>query len=589
MPLDPWLPERLAHLSYVTDGEQRLDRAVRSAIARWLVEVRRLVLGHQASGAPAGLAAAGDNPPPPDLSGIPASDPVWQGALRDLVNPVIADMFGERFLAAARTATISDLPYRERHMAEVFSRLKLFPREAMEDIRPELQEALAEGEPMDLVRDRIAAVLDFDTARDADDVHWHAESRRLQGEIHDVEKRLEDEGLDAAERAGLRRERSQLYTSLRRADQKWQWKARRIARTETLGAVNGGTFAGAVARADAMGIQMFKQWLATDDARTRPTHVDADGQVRPLKAPFEVGGWPLMYPCEPGGPAEEVINCRCSPLILDADELTDAQRAELGLAEDGGPAPGPAPTEPASLVDAFARGDAAGIERDVRLVAERAHLPKGVQVSRVTARVGDGRASWRVNLADAQGGFVASFEHSLAGDVARDLYVERGPLLIAQEWSDSRVVASVNAALERWYLDSGINRIKMIVNQAVGEHGGEEGGEEGGILREGFERAQEGFDWDPDAEDSQQAVTNQLLEMQDLARDAGNEDLLDEVNTLLARVRENPDNPEAWPAPAVIAQMGWVPDAPVGWPGFEVVASFEWPAMKQIFHRKEEE
>lgn len=374
--IDPWLPERLRHLHLAEEAETRLDGAVRAAIGRWLGEVRRLVLhGHTASaGTDTGTGTrsvtaagpdgtgGGSNEPPPDLNAIPAADPVWQAALRDLVAPAIEDLFAERFLAEARTATISDLPYRDRHMAEVFSRLKLFPAELMEEIRPELQEALAEGEAMNLVRDRIAAVLDFDQARDAGDSHWQAESRRLQGEIHQLERELEREDLAAADRAALRRERSKLYSQLRRADQKWQWKARRIARTETLGAINGGSYAGAVARADQFGDEMFKQWLATDDARTRRDHVAADGQVKPIKAPFLVGGYELQYPCEPGGPAHEVIQCRCTALFLHADELDAEQRAQLtGPGSDAGAgAPEAVPASAATAMINRSAGQPAG-------------------------------------------------------------------------------------------------------------------------------------------------------------------------------------------------------------------------------------
>lgn len=47
------------------------------------------------------------------------------------------------------------------------------------------------------------------------------------------------------------------------------------------------------------------------DDRTRLTHLAADGQVRARGEPFLVGNALLMEPGDPGGPPEEVANCRC--------------------------------------------------------------------------------------------------------------------------------------------------------------------------------------------------------------------------------------------------------------------------------------
>lgn len=54
-----------------------------------------------------------------------------------------------------------------------------------------------------------------------------------------------------------------------------------------------------------------KRWVTKHDAKVRETHRHAEGQTTPLEEPFTVGGFPLMYPGERGGPASEIINCRC--------------------------------------------------------------------------------------------------------------------------------------------------------------------------------------------------------------------------------------------------------------------------------------
>lgn len=82
-----------------------------------------------------------------------------------------------------------------------------------------------------------------------------------------------------------------------------------IARTEVISASNAASFAQAQTLQDST---MSKVWMATPDARTRHTHVVADGQTQPLMSPFEVGGFPLMFPGDPAGPPQEVISCRCT-------------------------------------------------------------------------------------------------------------------------------------------------------------------------------------------------------------------------------------------------------------------------------------
>lgn len=52
-----------------------------------------------------------------------------------------------------------------------------------------------------------------------------------------------------------------------------------------------------------------KEWLATMDDKTRPSHAEANGQVVGIDEPFQVGDAELMHPLDPSGPPEEVINC----------------------------------------------------------------------------------------------------------------------------------------------------------------------------------------------------------------------------------------------------------------------------------------
>ena len=106
--------------------------------------------------------------------------------------------------------------------------------------------------------------------------------------------------------------------------ERWRNRARTVARTETMAAVNGGALRAAVLDAEARGdVAPFKQWLSTDDDRTRPTHREADQQRTLVSEPFVVGGANLMFPGDPQGPAAEVINCRCTVLPIVLGETID--------------------------------------------------------------------------------------------------------------------------------------------------------------------------------------------------------------------------------------------------------------------------
>lgn len=99
----------------------------------------------------------------------------------------------------------------------------------------------------------------------------------------------------------------------------WRNRAMVIARTEAISAYNAGTFSGFLSQAQSAPGSWEKMWLATRDERTRPTHAHstgADGQRVALLEPFKVGQAHLMYPGDPSGPPQEVIQCRCSLILL---------------------------------------------------------------------------------------------------------------------------------------------------------------------------------------------------------------------------------------------------------------------------------
>lgn len=87
-----------------------------------------------------------------------------------------------------------------------------------------------------------------------------------------------------------------------------------IARTESLSASNRGSW------------ELYKgwnapkkEWLATLDGRVRDTHAAADGQIRLIDEPFDVGGSKMQHPGDKNAPVGEIANCRCAILPILSD------------------------------------------------------------------------------------------------------------------------------------------------------------------------------------------------------------------------------------------------------------------------------
>lgn len=88
------------------------------------------------------------------------------------------------------------------------------------------------------------------------------------------------------------------------------YRARRIARTETISAMNAATLEG-WRQSEVIG---GKEWVCACDKVSREWHKNADGQQVPLEEPFIVGGEKLMHPGDSsmGASAKNVIHCRCT-------------------------------------------------------------------------------------------------------------------------------------------------------------------------------------------------------------------------------------------------------------------------------------
>lgn len=82
----------------------------------------------------------------------------------------------------------------------------------------------------------------------------------------------------------------------------------RTARTMVTSAENHGRLDSYMDLAE-QGVIEKKVWMSTPDDRTRPSHIDMDGEEQNINAIFSNG---CMFPGDGKGPPEEVWNCRCT-------------------------------------------------------------------------------------------------------------------------------------------------------------------------------------------------------------------------------------------------------------------------------------
>jgi len=261
-PGDPHLERRREAAARLDAYEAQVLAAARSALQQWTGLVATAVLRSTVT------AAAGDGLPP-DPGVIPPLSTAWDRIVGSTIVQTLQDLLGEVFAALlGEDRVLSARPWQEEYLATVANRLSGVPDDTFTVVRAEVQDGIDLGESIPKIRDRVETVL------------------AAQGETT------------------------------------WENRAQTIARTETIGAYNGGHLAAWQARDELTGATTEKVWLCTIDTRTRDSHFRADGQRVRMDRPFRVGSALLMHPGDPTGPAGEVINCRCTMLDLEADEET---------------------------------------------------------------------------------------------------------------------------------------------------------------------------------------------------------------------------------------------------------------------------
>lgn len=156
------------------------------------------------------------------------------------------------------------------------------------------------GEGMNLAESILGQSVDPEIIKQRLASYLTVRANRIKNLNETVKRQLKEtieEGLQAGETI------SQVADRVRNIYNMASSRSRTIARTETTGALNGGS---SIYYEEA-GVK-FKRWLTAGDEAVRETHIQIDGEQRLLGERFSNG---LLYPGD-DGPAAEAINCRCT-------------------------------------------------------------------------------------------------------------------------------------------------------------------------------------------------------------------------------------------------------------------------------------
>lgn len=212
----------------------------------------------------------------PDPMSVWSQVPAWQSAVHRITSGVITDTIGTAYRVMLGDGYRFDSrPMVVDHLAQVSNRMVRTPDQVFDLVASQISAGAESGESIPELAARV------------------------------------DEVLDATQ------------------TERWSNRATVVARTEALGALNAGRTDAFVAVADELGEEFEQLWLSTLDGRTRLTHRRADGQRVPLGQPFIVGDAALRYPGDPLGPAKEIIQCRCSSLLVEPGETVDMSNRQF--------------------------------------------------------------------------------------------------------------------------------------------------------------------------------------------------------------------------------------------------------------------
>lgn len=322
------------------DAAEVLVRAVAAlALQDFLARVRQALRAHPS------LTAAAE---PFDLQLAGAMNGWWADAVDQHLIPTLAGIWKHGYFEQNTLSTGLDAV--PSYLAQVRDRLvpgigpnlsPSIPGDAFNMVRGELVRGLATGSSTEQIAQNLAATFGWDQ----DATFWRAMKQDIDAKMTpllDAYGKPGDPARELAKRsdpmlAGFVQQRNLAQANIDKVQSTWQARADRIARTESTGALG----AGALAALGKEGAEC-KEWLATSDHRTRHAHREADGQKRAHGMPFDIGGFPAMFPGDPNLPAHQSVNCRCTVVGCEDDTLPADQQtpeAEMPQEDNGQPLP----------------------------------------------------------------------------------------------------------------------------------------------------------------------------------------------------------------------------------------------------------
>jgi HK97 family phage portal protein len=268
--------------------------------------------------------APGEDMPMP-ADDMPMDDKMPRGMTRDIRTPYGSDVHRQiwgRFMGRSakqekkiaevtaelfrrqKDSILAGLKRSARSVEDPFSKAE-WRRKFREAIRPVLKEIVQEAG--DEALSDLGLALKFKLVNPSVRRFLERRAQRFAEQVNETTWTMLKTGLsDLIEKGGGLMDQMKLVDEI--MAERIRSSAEVIARTETIGALNGGTNEAWKQSEVVEG----KEWIATLDDRVRDAHQEAHGQVVGLDESFDVGGEQLEFPGADGGSAENVINCRCT-------------------------------------------------------------------------------------------------------------------------------------------------------------------------------------------------------------------------------------------------------------------------------------
>jgi hypothetical protein len=304
-------PDRAAVEDTRDNAEAAVAEDAGLAIRRFLSDASKAA--RAALEAPTLLVAAG----PPDPVTLGAFERFWTAALASAgLDARIRDAWLAGFRITSDLQIVAtSLDAIHVYMTAVSDRLVrgLTPPihdDAFDQVRVIVTRATSLGWSTEVTSRRIANVLGWET----NGSYWRGQLALTDRRIDTILDPLGAPGTAAREHArlhdprvgALQVDRASIVRTLDAERNHWQVRAARIATTETTGAYGAGSVY--ALQQEKVGC---KEWLSAHDARVRPEHAHADGQVVKVGHPFTVGGFLAQHPGSENLPPELSVHCRC--------------------------------------------------------------------------------------------------------------------------------------------------------------------------------------------------------------------------------------------------------------------------------------